>query len=92
MFFGLENKMKNLLTKTSAALSFCAAAVACPALFAQESGVTPAEISPETLIKTTDLQQTIANSLTSWLGIGLSVGVSLLAVYAGWKWLRRFIK
>lgn len=82
-----------MLTKFRNFVYGASVALACglPALaFAQESnnGGTP---TTTPIVDTSTVQQTIISALGSWILIGIGIGISCLAVFLGWKWLKRFI-
>lgn len=65
--------------------------LAClPYSFGQDATVTKATVTQQELVNTSTLQTSLLNNITGYLGIGLSVGISILAVRMGWNFLRQF--
>ena len=56
-----------------------------------EEGFSPAEVFVDNLVDTYGLQMSLLIGLSKWLGIGMTIGVSVYVVFAGWRFLRRFV-
>lgn len=82
------SKIKNYIFSACCAL-FCAVA-ALPVL-AQEATVTPGTPTVPTIVSTEGLQVSLVNSLQGWVLIGLGVGIALVVVLLGWRWIRKFM-
>lgn len=79
-------KLSNWFLGACAAL-FCAVS-ALPALAEDPPANAP---TVDTLVDTSTLQSTLITSLQSWVLIGIGIGISVLVVFLGWKWIRRFM-
>ena len=78
-------KFRNFVYGASVAL-----ACGLPALaFGQENNGGTVTTTP--IVDTSTIQQTIITALGTWILIGIGIGISCLAVFLGWKWLKRFI-
>lgn len=58
--------------------------------FGQESGGSGPTTS--TIVDTSTIQSTIISAVGPWLLIGLGVGISVVVVWVGWSWIKKFIK
>ena len=56
-----------------------------------EEGFSPAEVFVDNLVDTYGLQMSLLIGLSKWLGIGMTIGISVYVVFAGWRFLRRFV-
>lgn len=86
------SEMKKFTTYFMAAVAalFCGSA-ALPVLAQEGSTITPQAPTVTPIVDTAGLQTTLVTNLQSWVIIGLSVGIILLVVFLGWKWIRRFM-
>ena len=80
------SKFRNKLFGWSVAL-----ACAVPAVCFAEGEVTGGTPTTTPIVDTSTIQSTIITALGAWILIGLGVGISVLAVFLGWKWLRKFM-
>lgn len=60
-------------------------------VFAQESGSVSAPTTTP-IVDTAGIQSTIINAVAPWLILGLGVGISVVVVWIGWTWIKKFIK
>ena len=58
--------------------------------FAQGENTLPTPtVTP--MVDTAGIQSTLISALSEWILIGLGVGITLVGVFMGWRWLRRFM-
>ena len=79
-------KFRNIVYGASVAL-----ACGLPAVCFAEGEVTGGTPTTTPIVDTSTIQSTIISALGAWILIGLGVGISVLAVFLGWKWLRKFM-
>lgn len=82
-------KLTSYIMAAAAAL-FCGTA-ALPSFAQEQSAITPQAPTVTPIVDTTGLQTTLVSNLQTWVIIGLSVGIILLVVFMGWRWIRRFM-
>lgn len=67
------------------------AVASLPSLVLADDTTTPGAPTVSNIVDTSGIQATLVSALSEWIIIGLGVGITLVAVFMGWKWLRRFM-
>lgn len=54
--------------------------------------LTPQTITPTELVNASGFQTSLLTTLQPWIVAGLGIGVTVFALWMGWKYIKRFMK